>query len=278
MQTLSTKGPTALFSGLPLHLTKRLPTKALTVALFELGTQLLSRSSHTATPSTLSAPQHLSVATLSGATALLATYPIHMSYYAIRKGITFATIAARATASPHLLYTGIVPALLGTAPAVLVDYSVYRTLRARIDMAQRRLGVGSGSTSWAVGGATAIVCAAATANMMGGVMSEPFKALSRRMVVDAVQSTSQTSLTNTAGKMLANGVGEFWRGFPTRSVRYVVSAVVSKSTVQHLRGRLQVRQAAADNGAPLFAVPLRRSAPAHLWAGTQHHVASVSRS
>lgn len=227
-QIVCKKGASAAFEGLPLHLIKRVPTKALTVALFELGTQILGRTS--LSPGTLSPFQHMTVATASGAIALLATYPLHLCYYAVRKDIAFSQIASRVQTSPRVLYAGAFPALLGTAPAVLTDYVVYRGLRRRIedfrnDEVKRK----------AFRDASLVIVAAATSNLMGGFISEPFKALSRKIAVESIRSDRCSTFHGMAGTMLSKGLGEFWRGFPVRSFRYAISAIVSKTAVQHLK-------------------------------------------
>lgn len=253
---IRTQGPTAFFRGLPLHLMKRVPTKSITVALFEIGTQLLyhhhhhrnqnhtsnndttdqhpstNNSSNTADTNAMSIPQHIAIATLSGALAVWICYPLHAVYYAIRKNVSRTTILRHANTHPSILYTGAVPALLGTAPAVVVDYLTYRLLRARVV-------ADNDSDNMLLSG---VVLAAATANLVGGACSEPFKAVSRKMAVQALRdgggggSSGIVSMADTMGSMArAGGVGEFWRGFPGRAVRYAVSAVVSKATVQKLK-------------------------------------------
>ncbi|CDF37468.1 unnamed protein product [Chondrus crispus] len=206
---------------------KRLPTKALTVALFELASQALARSGAGLTPA-----RHVAVAASSGAAALVATYPAHFAYYALRKDVAAVKVLQFARARPDLLYSGAVPALVATAPAVLVDYFLYRRWRGQIDESAAEGRMSRART------AAAIVVAAAAANLTGGFCSEPFKALSRKMAVESVKNAPGRSLTHTARSMMQTGVGEFWRGFPSRSMRYVVSAIVSKATVQQLR-RLQ---------------------------------------
>lgn len=255
---IRTHGWQAAFKGLPLHFVKRLPTKALTVALFELGTQALSQR-----VDKLSAGHHVGVAVSSGVAALLATYPIHLAYYAMRKGATFASILQCAKMQPNIVYSGAIPALLSTAPAVLVDYLMYKTLRERIDD-----GAASGQSTGMLT-ASAIVAAAAASNLTGGFFSEPFKALSRKMAVESVRSASCGSLAGTAQAMMQAGVGEFWRGFPVRSMRYALSAVVSKTTVQQLRRlRLPAGDAMAIFSEPRVSlVPARRALHAGRWQG-----------
>lgn len=267
---IRTGGPLAMFSGLPLHLLKRVPTKALTVALFEVGTQtVLSRrrivDARSASSSTLLPPHHLAVATLSGAFALLATYPVHLAYYALRKDLRWRAVAIRAFARPAVLYAGVLPALLGTAPAVLVDYVVYRTLRKRIDECVST--TGHTPTMWREASAAALVIgAAASSNLVSGFISEPFKALTRKMAVQAIRSTAPTTagLRVTAGAMMQAGVGEFWRGFPARCQRYALSAVVSKSTVQLLKSRaLPIPANVMSDVSTVMVVSPKRGLPAH---------------
>lgn len=233
---------------------KRVPTKSITVALFEIGTQLLyhhhhhnkqnhtttndttdqypdGNSSNTAGTNAMSIPQHIAIATLSGALAVWICYPLHSVYYAVRKDVSRTTIFRHANAHPSILYAGAMPALLGTAPAVVVDYLTYRLLRARVAGARD----GDADNMLLSG----VVLAAAMANLVGGVCSEPFKAVSRKMAVQALRDgggSTSLSMADTMGSMArAGGVGEFWRGFPGRAVRYAVSAVVSKATVQKLK-------------------------------------------
>lgn len=229
-------GILALFSGLPLNLLKRSPTKALTVAIFEIGTQsVLVRSASQNRPP-MSAFHHLSIAISSGALAMMATYPIHSSYYALRKGIAFSNIVSCARLNPQVIYSGTIPALISTAPAVMIDYALYKHLRKQISS-----GSADKSRATKVLQTAALVTAAASSNLAGGIISEPFKALSRRMAVDSFRHSSCGSIAVTARTMMSYGPGEFWRGFPVRSVRYALSAVVSKTTVQHLqRKRKQV--------------------------------------
>lgn len=215
------KGFSAAFAGLHLHALKRLPTKTLTVALFELGTQLVSCGDK----SQLSAPQHSAVAVSSGISSMLLTYPLHLVYYSMRKGFTFGDVVQRARVQPRILYSGALPAVIGTLPSVFVDYMIYRSLRQRIEQ-----GVGNGATA-----AAAIVATATATNLTGGFFSEPFKLMSKKLAVESVKSASCGSLRKTVAGMMKGGVGEFWRGFPVKSLRYTVSAVVSKTTVQQLR-------------------------------------------
>lgn len=228
VQAVNHRGLRGAFDGLPLHLLKRVPTKTLTVAFFEMGTQIMTRVSSV---STLNALQHVSVATCSGTLALLLTYPVHTTYYALRKKVPFEQILSRALLKPKVLYTGVVPAVLGTAPAVIVDYAVYRALRARIDKNKLQRFEPAWRTT------SLMITAAAAANLMGGFMSEPFKAVSRKMAIEAVRTEERGSIHRTARAMLQGGIGEFWRGFHVRSARYAVSAMVSKATVQHLKSR-----------------------------------------
>lgn len=262
--------PLSLLAPLPLHLVKRVPAKALTVAFFELGTQLLTRSSAPAPFAStdrrpapaLTPPQHVVVATASGALALLATYPLHLMYYSVRKGVSFKTILQHARMQPRLLYSGVLPALLATAPAVIADYAVYRSLRATIDHHGR---VG---TRQRVGTAALIILAATASNLVGGFISEPLKTVSRKMAVTAVQSPAACGgFRMTASSLIAQGVGELWRGFPVRSVRYAISAVVSKSTVQQLKSRQWENGSASSQKAAFVIGPERvgkRHGAAHL--------------
>lgn len=263
----------AAFEGLPWHLLKRVPTKALTVAFFEAGTQLMTSPSPTFTPS-LNSVQHLSVATCSGVFALLLTYPVHMIYYAQRKKATFAQIVSRASETPGILYKGAVPAVLGTAPAVTVDYAVYRKLRGRIDDSGRHRVM----PAWSV--TSLMIVAAAASNLLGGFMSEPFKAVSRKMAAEAVRSTGCQSIRDTANIMLQGGVGEFWRGFPLRSVRYAVSAVVSKTTVQHLKSRSASEQHNhdANDSSMIYTQAIEKSATARFVPPQMVAAHRVSRS
>lgn len=271
---LRRKGISAIFEGFPLHLLKRVPTKALTVALFEFGTQKISSRQLTFSPS-ISAISHLSVATTAGALALLATYPLHLSYYALRKDIPLSRILARASISPRILYAGVFPALLGTAPAVFVDYTIYRTLRRRVESIGSRSDNGwDGKRLKLWQGTSLIIGAAATSNLMGGFISEPFKALSRKIAVESIRGSQCETLSKIVPSMLSNGIGEFWRGFPRRSVRYAVSAIVSKTTVQQLKERNATNRM---NETPLFEnIPTsvarfspKRTSPAHLISTTK---------
>lgn len=277
LQIACKKGASAVFEGLPLHLVKRVPTKALTVAFFELGTQALTRAS--VTPGGLSPMQHMTVATTSGAIALLATYPLHLTYYAIRKDIAFSHIASRVQKSPRVLYAGVFPALLGTAPAVLVDYVVYRGLRERIEGLWNE---GAKQEAWR--SASMMIVAAATSNLMGGFISEPFKALSRKIAVESIRSEGCSTFHGMASAMLSKGLGEFWRGFPARSVRYALSAVVSKTAVQHLKDqRAPPNMENGSDGKFLRAYPAiqtatgnylspKRGSAAHLMLSSSTHV------
>lgn len=278
----------AAFQGLPLHLIKRVPTKLLTVALFEMGNQLVTHNINNNNKSSLTAFQHVSIATFSGAAALLTFYPVHMVYYALRKYVPLAHIFSKAVAQPSILYTGAIPALLGTVPAVMVDYTAYRLLSSRIhapssqstvitrdaNVKNTSLQNTENDQRWKTMSMTMmLIGAAAAANVMGGFMSEPFKSVGRKMVVQAVrgdpspftqqsiniamtaatataattQCSAAVSIAGTAGAMLERGVGEFWRGFPLRSIRYTVSALVSKASVQHLKGRSDNRLTAGQN-------------------------------
>eukprot|EP00178_Gracilaria_changii_P019147 TRINITY_DN55678_c0_g1_i1.p1 TRINITY_DN55678_c0_g1~~TRINITY_DN55678_c0_g1_i1.p1 ORF type:complete len:343 (-),score=41.96 TRINITY_DN55678_c0_g1_i1:48-1076(-) len=201
---------------------KRVPTKALTVTFFELGTQLLVRRNQV---EHVSAAQHLNIATLSGVLAVMLTFPLHSLYYATRKGVTCAQVLEAYTTRRRVMFSGAIPALASTVPAVFVDYSIYKTLRAAID---------NHSTSSAPS-TVSIVAAATTANLLGGVLAEPFKAVSRRVAVESVKNVCCGSVGATTRQMLHSGLGEFWRGYQRRVVRYAVSAVVSKTAVRYIR-------------------------------------------
>eukprot|EP00171_Calliarthron_tuberculosum_P019729 IDg19729t1 len=120
-ELLRRAGPAALFRGLPMHLLKRTPTKALTVCLFETlrgGRRTLTRV------------EHVRTAMLSGTLAMMATYPVHVFYYAFRKGISASAVLGRARAAPAaVLYAGLLPSLLAIVPAVIVDYGIYTSVR-----------------------------------------------------------------------------------------------------------------------------------------------------
>ncbi|KAI0559986.1 Mitochondrial carrier [Gracilaria domingensis] len=222
---------------------KRVPTKALTVAFFELGTQLLMRRQRV---EHISSAQHLNIATLSGVMAVMCTFPLHSLYYATRKGVTCAHVFQAYTASRRVMFSGAIPALASTVPAVFVDYSIYKTLRTTIDN-------NSASTPSTV----SIVAAATTANLLGGVLAEPFKAVSRRVAVDSVRNIYCGSVAATTREMLQSGVGEFWRGYQRRIVRYAVSAVVSKTAVRQIR-RPKQNEAQVALSRPVMVLPRKR--------------------
>lgn len=69
------------------------------------------------------------------------------------------------------------------------------------------------------------------------------------MAVESLQSASCGSLVGTARGMWRAGVGEFWKGFPVRCLRYAISAVVSKTTVQGLQRARRVRPVASTERA-----------------------------
>ncbi|CAN8072898.1 unnamed protein product [Agarophyton chilense] len=201
---------------------KRVPTKAFTVAFFELGTQFSTRR----TPfESLTPAEHIKIAMFSGALSVVLTFPLHSLYYATRKGVTCAHVLHAYTARRRLMFSGAIPALASTVPAVTVDYSIYKTLRTAID----------NQSSVPIPSTLSIVAAATTANLMGGVLAEPFKAVSRRVAVQSVKSVCCASVLATTREMFQGGVGEFWRGYQRRLVRYAVSAVVSKTAVRHIR-------------------------------------------
>lgn len=82
--------------------------------------------------------------------------------------------------------------------------------------------------------------ASVAAALVGGVLSEPFKMVGKRMAVEAVKATGHVGLRVTVGRLMGRGVGEFWRGFPRKSLRLGVAAVVSRAVVQQLRDGTQV--------------------------------------
>lgn len=264
MRVIREKGWRAAFQGLPLHLMMRLPTKSLTVALFEVGSQTIAPQRVMLNPS-----QHISVAMSAGVAALFATYPAHFAYYAMRKDVPMQQVIQFAKAQPRLMYSGAIPGLVGTAPGVLVDYFIYKRLRSQIDESSDDGQLSSPGT------AAAVVTAAAASNLMGRFCSEPFRVLSRKMAVESARSAASGSLSYTARAILQTGVGEFWRGFPNRSLRYVLSAVASKATVQQLR-RFQKSRPMNDTpqqGTPVSLRPAGRSLGPGLYQARsrQHH-------
>lgn len=240
-ELLRRAGPAALFRGLPMHLLKRTPTKALTVCLFETlrgGRRTLTRV------------EHMRTAMVSGTIAMMATYPAHVFYYAFRKGISASAVLGRARVAPAaVLYAGLIPSLLAVIPAVIVDYSIYNAMRAHLSAPQRPV-LSTSSTRNTQTAAVlppptpstptlaplaAMVAAAALSNMTAGAFSEPLKMVARRTAVAAVKGRATTAPVAIARELLAKGPAEFWRGFPRRSVRYAMTAVVSKAAVLRLR-------------------------------------------
>ncbi len=235
---VKTAGPSALFNGLPNHLMKRAPTKALTVCLFEV-----LRQRDGGKPKTKM--QHLQTALFAGSVALLATYPLSVLYYARRKAIPAAAVLNRVrTTAGGVLYAGLTPALLAVAPSVAIDYSVYSSTRARlapapcahVQVADARPGAPTPAFAPAQHiPVTAIVVAAALSNVVAGAFAEPLKTVARRSAVAALRGNKAHAPAIVARELLSKGPLEFWNGFRTRSVRYAVTAVVSKTTVQRLR-------------------------------------------
>jgi Mitochondrial carrier protein len=255
-----------LFDGLPLHLMKRGPTKCLTVVLFEYITQSIQarRGCHLAL--SLSGREHLAVAASCGSVALIATYPLHLTYYALRKGVPYTSLL-QALRYPRRLYAGIIPAVLSVIPAVAVEYFLYKSIRSHVSQLsiRRRCAYGhcesstycvnssgtvghvppkTNNISSAVPSRShadmfAVVLAAAAASSLAGTLAEPLKALSRKMAVDSVRlmTSSTPAMVKTAQELfLLSGPGEFWRGFRTRSLRYALSAATAKLTVENLKG------------------------------------------
>lgn len=215
-------GAGALFDGLAMHIAKRVPTKAATVALFELGMQRGNGNGY------------VPVAVAAGCTALVATYPVHAAYYAMRKGVALASIVQFVRTRPSMMYAGMLPAMLGVVPSVVVDYNLYRGLRQYItgslphELPKRQGRVQS----------AAVIAAAAMSSLAAGAAAEPLKALARRVAVQGLSCSiapASVSLRATAASMMRAGPLSFWKGFGTRTLRYVPAAVMSKVTVQKLR-------------------------------------------
>lgn len=226
IRLFATSGIRGAFKNLPMACVKRIPTKALTVAFFEIGTQVLgARQKRT----TLSPVHHLGVAVSAGALALALTFPLHSLYYANRKGLACGRVFSVFSKRWQLMFSGALPALMSTPPAVMVDYLVYKRLRSYVDEGHPDDKImGIPAPVWIVG-------AAATSNLAGGVLVEPFKAVSRKMAIESVTRASCGSFSLTTRTMMRCGLGEFWKGYKNRMVRYAISAVVSKTTVRHLR-------------------------------------------
>ena len=154
------------------------------------------------------------------------------------------------------MYAGVGPALISTPPAVVIDYLIYRHLRCQIDGT-------SGDSSHFLPSTMLIVGAATTANLLGGAAVEPLKALSRRVAVQSVKSVSCEPMMNMAKNMYRKGIGEFWRGYPIRFLRYAVSAVVSKTAVRSFRPRMNEESASAKfavssaSASGAFVAPIR---------------------
>lgn len=221
---LRSGGPTALFRGLPMHVLKRAPTKALTVCLFET----LRGGRHT-----LTRTQHIRTAMFSGALSMAITYPVNVFYYAFRKGVSFSSVVGRARLNPaSVLYAGFFPAMLAVVPAVCLDYTIYNSARTRLEASQPQQSRPP---------VAAVLAAAAMANIAAGTFAEPLKMVARRTAVAAVKGNSGAASVLIARSLLAKGPGEFWRGFPKRSVRYAATAVVSKTMVQRLRAADRAR-------------------------------------
>jgi len=217
-------GIAALYKGLPFHLMKRTPTKALTVCLFEVF--------RTYKPPTTKAG-HIKTALLSGMLALAATYPATVLYYGTRKAIPFTSIMDRIRkTSGGVLYAGFIPSVFAVAPSVTIDYGIYRATREHLIPSARASDNTSNGNTTAFPLGT-IMVAAAVSNMVAGGFAEPLKMIARRSAVSALKGGNSTRMV--AMELLRGGPGEFWRGFPNRSLRYALTAVVSKSTVQHLR-------------------------------------------
>lgn len=243
------------FQGLPLRLVKRAPTKCLSVALLELANDKLHTSR--------ARRKHFVAAAASSSVSLLATYPLHAAYYAMRKGVGLNVLLSCARYHYRNLYAGVLPALVAIVPVMLADQCLYKSLRAKISHAQRvvlyrtslpTLVVNSkqsgafppslNSTSqekchMAVDGVSLILAAAMSASL-AHVLGEPFKQVSRRVAVESVRSASSgiPSTIGTARNIWARGPAEFWRGYRTRATHYAISASITRLTVEKLKGLL----------------------------------------
>lgn len=146
----------------------------------------------------------------------------------MRKGLTFASVLKSVSRRPRVLSAGLGPAIASTMPGVLVDYSISKSLRKNVE---------DKFNSEAARTTATIIGIAMLTKVTGSFFAEPFKAMSKRAAVDAVKGEAIVGGIGKATQemMNAGGVGEFWRGFRAKSVRYSLSAVVSKATAQKLQ-------------------------------------------
>lgn len=139
--------------------------------------------------------------------------------------MSFGSVLRSARAQPQILWSGATPALLSVLSGVAADHVMFRELRKRAENMN-----GNESTKQ-----VAMVMVTVASSLMGAILSEPFKMVSKRMAVESTRAASCASLRGTVEKLMQGGVGEFWRGFPHKGLRYGVSAFVSKTAVQRLR-------------------------------------------
>lgn len=205
LTAMQTRGPAPLFSDLPLHLLKRVPTKTLTTLL-----------------TTLTAPCPLAHS-LSSSVALLATYPLHSRYYAARKHIPLSAIRALPA---RTLYTGVLPALAAALLTAHLDRALFRRARAALSPHVPTL--------------AALAAAASLSAVAAGVAAEPLKAVARKAAVRGARGARGGAAAVAAG-LLADvrtgaGVGALWEGVGKRMLRYAVAAPVAKVASRALAG------------------------------------------
>jgi hypothetical protein len=113
-----------LMNGLPIHLLRRAPTKALSAILSEIAVQKL----HLTTDHD---GKRLALAASCASAALFCTFPLHWYTHAVRKGLSNC-VRSRAT---HM-YAGVLPALASVAPVVIADHCIFRSVRSMFHRGQ----------------------------------------------------------------------------------------------------------------------------------------------
>jgi Mitochondrial carrier protein len=225
-----------LMNGLPIHLLRRAPTKALSAVLSEIAVQKLHlNTDHDG--------KRLALAASCASAALFCTFPLHWYTHAVRKGLSNC-VRSRAT---HM-YAGVLPALASVAPVVIADHCIFRSVRSMfqhgqcaVDRSFRTVRHPSlrptiNERCWEV---SSIIVAAGLSATVAGALVQPLKEVSRRVAVQSVISPKSPSAVSVFKEMLAaGGPAELYRGYKTRAIRYGICGAVAKLASRQLREAL----------------------------------------
>lgn len=222
---------TPVVQKLPYQLLKSVPTKALTILLFEVATRYHLRNNHR------NDAHKATLAATVGSLALVATYPLHFVYHASKSKLSASVMLSAVSRNPRHAFAGLAPALVANLPVVLADFAVYKQFRSSFDGRLKRQDQQRKHL------AVSLAIAAIASKSLGTVVAEPFNVLTKNIVKDVVtKGVSRQSIRLSCCEMVWVKLNltqvpfkDGWKSFQKKSWATAVSAVVNKDAQHYIK-------------------------------------------